>query len=124
VVVVLGEIGVDAWGELEGQRLLLARGELGDVAECPSGREGHTRSMVPLRLSWAWTVWKAQGQTMRGKIVVHLGSTEVEDGLTYVAMSRATDISCIGHPGLTLERLTTKIAATGCCDWKPQVTVV
>ena len=114
----LGEIGVDAWGELEGQRLLLARGELGDVAECPSGREGHTRSMVPLRLSWAWTVWKAQGQTMRGKIVVHL------DGLTYVAMSRATDISCKGHTGLTLERLTTKIAATGCCDWKPQVTVV
>ena len=26
-----------------------------------------SRTMLPLRLAWAWTIWKAQGQTIRGK---------------------------------------------------------
>ncbi len=28
-----------------------------------------SRTMLPLRLAWAWTIWKAQGQTIRGKVV-------------------------------------------------------
>jgi ATP-dependent exoDNAse (exonuclease V) alpha subunit len=70
----------------------------------------HTRVMLPLRLSWAWTIWKAQGQTMTGPIAVHLGNAERSDGLTYVALSRARAIEQIGHEGISEERLRTKIA--------------
>ena len=66
--------------------------------------------MFPLRLAWAWTIWKAQGQTMRGKIVMDLGKNEREHRLTYTAFSCATrfaDIGIIG--GLTEERFTTSI---------------
>lgn len=28
------------------------------------GEDDHSRKMFPLRLSWAWTIWKAQGQTL------------------------------------------------------------
>ena len=54
--------------------------------------------MLPLRLAWAWTVWKAQGQILRGK-VIDLGPMEREHGLTYVAMLRSTrllNIAIIG----------------------------
>jgi ATP-dependent DNA helicase PIF1 len=70
----------------------------------------HMRAMIPLRLSWAWTIWKAQGQTMTGPIAVHLGDAEKSDGLTYVALSRAREIQQIGHEGISEERLTTKIS--------------
>ena len=67
--------------------------------------------MIPLRLSWAWTIHKAQGQSIRGKIVIHLGDKEMELGLSYVAFSRATRFSDIGiDGGITYERLTTKIS--------------
>jgi len=33
----------------------------------------HSRSMLPIRLCYAWTIWKAQGQTLKCKIVVNLG---------------------------------------------------
>ena len=26
--------------------------------------EEHTQTMLPLRLCWSWTIWKAQGQTI------------------------------------------------------------
>ena len=35
-----------------------------------------TRTMLPLRLAWAWTVWKAQGQTLREKVVIDQGPSE------------------------------------------------
>jgi ATP-dependent DNA helicase PIF1 len=74
------------------------------------GFEEHTRTMLPIRLSWAWTIWKAQGQTMPGKIVLNLGKNEKEHGLTYVAFSRATKLRNIGiEGGLTCERFTVKI---------------
>ncbi len=44
-------------------------------------------TMLPLRLAWAWTIWKAQGQTIRGKVVIKLGKSEREHGLSYVAFS-------------------------------------
>jgi len=66
--------------------------------------------MIPLRLAWAWTIHKSQGQTMRCKIVLNLGRKEMDHGLTYVAISRATKIGCIGIAGgLTLERITSDL---------------
>eukprot|EP00957_Ditylum_brightwellii_P210475 15365016-Ditylum_brightwellii.AAC.1 len=66
----------------------------------------HTRTMFPLRLSWAWTVWKAQGQTMTGKVSMCIGRGEKEHGLTYVAMSRVTKFGDIGlHDGITFNHL-------------------
>ena len=55
--------------------------------------------MLPLRLAWAWTIWKAQGQTICSKIILKLGSKEREHGLSYVAFSRATKLSDIGITG-------------------------
>ena len=68
--------------------------------------EEHTRTMLPLRLCYAWTVWKSQGQTFRCKVVVNLTSKEAKHGLTYVACSRVQRLSDIGIlGGLTQERL-------------------
>jgi ATP-dependent DNA helicase PIF1 len=70
----------------------------------------HNRTMLPLRLAWAWTIWKAQGQTIKGKVVIKLGPKEMEHGLTYVAFSRATRLSNIGIiGGIPETRLTTQI---------------
>ena len=54
-----------------------------------------SQTMIPLKLAWAWTIWKAQGQTIRGKMVIDLGETEKEHGLAYVALSCATKLSNI-----------------------------
>ena len=54
------------------------------------------RKMLPIRLSWALTIWTAQDQTIRTKIVLHLGKDEKEHGLTYTAFSRATRFSDVG----------------------------
>jgi len=45
----------------------------------------HTRTMVPLKLRFAWTtMWKkVQGQTFDSKIVLHLGKHEKEHGIAY-----------------------------------------
>ena len=76
----------------------------------PNGTPGqydeHTRTMFPLRLAWAWTIWKAQGQTIVGKVSLCQGRIEKEHGLTYVALSRVTKFSDIGlHDGVTKNRL-------------------
>ena len=52
--------------------------------------------MLPLRLCYAWTIWKAQGQTIRTKVVASLGVTEKEHGLTYTVFSRVRKASDIG----------------------------
>ena len=59
----------------------------------------HSRTMIPLRLSYAWTIWKAQGQTIKTKVVIVLGNTEREHGLTYTAFSRVERASDIGIDG-------------------------
>jgi hypothetical protein len=67
--------------------------------------------MVPLRLSSAWTTWKAQGETILEQIVIDLGKREAEAGLTYTAFSRATAIRQVGlYYGVDTKRLTTSIA--------------
>ena len=68
--------------------------------------------MIPLRLAWAWTIHKSQGQTIRNKIVLALGKKEMDHGLTYVAISRATRASNIGiRDGLTFERISSHLAS-------------
>ena len=69
-----------------------------------------TRTMLPLKLAWGWTIHKAQGQTFIGKFVINLGKKEIAPGLTYVAISRAKSLANIGFSGgLPLDRVTTKL---------------
>jgi len=66
--------------------------------------------MIPLKLSFAWTMWRVQGQTIRGKVVLHLGKKEKEHGLTYTGFSRVMKFIDIAIAGvLSLDRLTNKI---------------
>ena len=57
------------------------------------------------------TIWKAQGLTIRGKVVLELDDKEKTTAQSYVAMSRATIIQnmCIGK-ALSRDRLTTEIS--------------
>ena len=67
--------------------------------------------MLLLRLAQTWTIQKAQGQTIRSKIILKLGSKEREHGLSYVGFSRATKLSDIGITGgLAGNCLTTSIS--------------
>lgn len=63
-----------------------------------------------MSLAYAVTVWKSQGMTIRGPVLVNLGEEERHRGCSYVALSRVTNISnlCIGA-GITLHRLTKAI---------------
>ena len=66
--------------------------------------------MIPLKLSYAFTPWKIQGQTIKGEIVGDVGVNEKNDGLTYVLFSRVRKFSDVGiDGGLTYARLTRKI---------------
>ena len=70
-----------------------------------------SRTMLPLKLSWAWTIHKAQGQTIPGSIVLQLGSDEMTAGLSYVGFSRCIKFSSIGiDGGLSANRLVAKIS--------------
>jgi hypothetical protein len=62
---------------------------------------------VPISLSWALTTWIAQGLIYRHNVYAVIGDHEKATGLTYVILSRNTDIKqlCIGD-GIVLERLT------------------
>ena len=64
-----------------------------------SGTQGerldHARTQIP-QLIWAWTIWKAKGQTMPGLLVLDLGDSEKEHGLAYTAIYRATKTTNIG----------------------------
>ena len=72
-------------------------------------KTSQTREMVPLRLSSAWTPWKAQGETMRQQIVFDPGTKE-KTGMTYTALSRARSIRQIGIDGINEARFTSQIA--------------
>jgi ATP-dependent exoDNAse (exonuclease V) alpha subunit len=58
-----------------------------------------TRTMLPLGLAWAWTIWKSQGMTIDHKLVINLGPKEAEHRLTYVTFSRAWRLRDIGILG-------------------------
>jgi hypothetical protein len=80
-------------------------------ASNPNEMLKHSRTMLPLRLCYAWTVWKVQGQTLKGKVVASLGTKEAEHGLTYTVFSRVTKASDLGIiGGFPKDRLITKVA--------------
>ena len=39
------------------------------------------RMNITLKLSWLFTLWKVQGQTIRGKLVATLGKSKMSSGL-------------------------------------------
>ena len=84
----------------------------------------NSRKMFPFRLCYAWTIWKCQGQTFRGKVVVNLGTSEREHGLTYTAFSRVTRFSNLGIlRGISKDRLCRKIKnlkKMGDCIWEQE----
>ena len=55
-----------------------------------------SRRMIPLKLAYAWTIHKSQGQTIRTKIIIGGEGKFKTHGSLYVAMSRATRVSDIG----------------------------
>ena len=77
-----------------------------------NGDTDHYRKQFPICLSWALTVWKSQGMTITGLVALSLGDAEKEHGLTFVALSRSTDINNVFlGAGCSLERITTKISS-------------
>eukprot|EP00978_Attheya_sp_CCMP212_P023313 scaffold71160_cov44-Attheya_sp.AAC.1 len=74
----------------------------------------HSQTMLPLTTVWAFTIWKSQGQTFTGKVVLNVSDHEREHGLTYAGFSRATGFSNIGlKDGITHTRLRYKILKQG-----------
>ncbi|CAB4027966.1 ATP-dependent DNA helicase PIF1-like [Paramuricea clavata] len=63
-----------------------------------------SRQQVPLRLRYAMTIHKSQGQTLT-KAVVHLGKGEKVAGCTFVATSRVRSIHDIVFEPMTFDRL-------------------
>ena len=62
-----------------------------------------TRTMFPLKLSYAWTVHKSHGQTICNKILIDKKGHFHTHSSLYVAMLRATCISDIGFPDGVVE---------------------
>ena len=61
---------------------------------------------MPVKLCWAWTVRKCQGITIRGKVVIGIGSRELWHGVSHVALSRVTKFANIGlKKGITMKKL-------------------
>ena len=70
------------------------------------GFKEHSRAQLPVKLRCAWTVHKCQGMTIRGKVVIDLGSRELWHGVSYVALSRVRKFTNIGlKKGITMNRL-------------------
>jgi ATP-dependent DNA helicase PIF1 len=56
--------------------------------------EGVVKVQLPLKLAWACTIHKSQGQTL-DKVLVDCGSSIFEYGQIYVALSRVKDINSL-----------------------------
>ena len=63
-----------------------------------------SRQQVPLRLRYAMTIHKSQGQTLT-QAVVDLGKSEKVAGCTFVATSRVRSINDIVFEAMTFDRL-------------------
>ena len=59
---------------------------------------------MPLRLAYALTIHKSQGQTL-SQAIIDLGSKEFSLGLTYVALSRLRNFNDFSIMPFSLERL-------------------
>jgi hypothetical protein len=76
-------------------------------------KTSHSCTMIPLQLSYAWTIWKAQGQTVKSKIVVVIGNTEREHGLTTYHDSITINKLCLDY----LESTRADHKVKDCCGY-------
>ena len=72
--------------------------------EWHNGLQTLSRQQIPLRLSYAMTIHKSQGQTMT-KAVIDFGNKEMAAGCTFVALSRLKSLSGLIITPVTFERL-------------------
>ena len=64
-----------------------------------------TRTQFPLSLAWSVTIYKSQGLTM-DRVVVDIGNTEMQSGITYVALTRVRTLdNIVFNPPFNLQRL-------------------
>ena len=63
-----------------------------------------SRQQIPLRLKYAMTIHKSQGQTLP-KVIVDLGKGEKVAGCIFVATSRVRSIGDIVFEPMTFDRL-------------------
>ncbi|CAN0330110.1 unnamed protein product, partial [Scytosiphon promiscuus] len=75
-------------------------------SSCGQNGEGSTmtRAQLPLKLWWASTMHKSQGQTL-SMAVIDLGKIEACTGLTFVCLSRAKRIVDLIVEPMPFERL-------------------
>ena len=64
----------------------------------------HSRRQLLLRLSYAMTIHKSQGQTLQ-KAVIDIGERERSAGLTFVALSRLRKFTNVIIQAMTFQRL-------------------
>ena len=74
------------------------------VFEWHNGTSTLSRQQLPLRLSYAMTIHKSQGQTM-SKAVIDIGNKEMAAGCTFVALSRLKTLSGLLIQPMSFERL-------------------
>ena len=75
-------------------------------SSCVANGEGITltRTQLPLKLCWALTMHKSQGQTL-DKAVIDLGKREACTGLTFVCLSRAKRIDDLLVTAMPFDRI-------------------
>jgi hypothetical protein len=64
-----------------------------DTQTVRAGAASISRSQFPIRLGFAKTVHKVQGETITGELYIHVEGMEATPGLAYVGCSRPTDIN-------------------------------
>lgn len=66
-------------------------------------RKAATREQVPLKLAWAITVHKSQGQTI-DRVILDAGDA-FEEGMLYVALSRVRDLDSLSIKSINYDRI-------------------
>jgi hypothetical protein len=89
------------------------------VHEWHNGLNTLSRQQIPLRLSYAMTIHKSQGQTMT-KAVIDISDKEMAAGCTFVALSRLKTLSGLLIQPMTFERLQaiSKLKRMQQCIWE------
>ncbi|CAN0462655.1 unnamed protein product, partial [Ascophyllum nodosum] len=75
-------------------------------SSCGAKGEGNimTRTQLPLKLCWALTMHKSQGQTLN-KAAIDLGKREACTSLTFVCLSRAKRIDDLLVTAMPFDRI-------------------
>ena len=63
-----------------------------------------SRTQIPLKLAYAMTIYKSQGQSI-DRLMVHPGDREYQSGALFVALSRATNLKGLCIEECSLERI-------------------